>query len=346
MLSSTLREMLRETGSQWHPTTKLVSNLCDKKHYRCLQFYLNHGLELTKIHRIVSFTQRPFMQPFIEYCNRRRRDATSEFESGLYKLFANAFFGKTCENVRNRVYLQLVADPDKLVKLASKVTFKRSEMINTDLVLVEAARTKIVLNKPIAVGFSILELSKLIMYQFFYDCLKPRYGDKIRLCFTDTDSLICHIETPDLNDDMMENLDSWYDTSNFDPKHRLFSTTNKRVLGKFKSETADSPPTEFCGLRSKMYSLYVPSADATKSYRKAKGIPKAYVKKNVRHEQYLHVLRRWSSMTCKLQAFRSEKHLVTTREFTKVCLPCIDDKRYLLSDGIRSMAYGHCRIPQ
>jgi len=85
-----------------------------------------------------------------------------------------------------------------------------------------------VLNKPIAVGFSILELSNLIMYQFFYDCLKPRYGDKIRLCFTDTDSFICHchIETSDLHDDMMETLDSWYDTSNFDPKHRLFSTTN------------------------------------------------------------------------------------------------------------------------
>ena len=132
MLSSTVREMLRETGSQWHPTTKLVSNLYDMTryvtHYRCLQFYLNHGLELTKVHRIVSFTQRPFMQPFIEYCNCRRRDATSEFESGLYKLFANAFYGKTCENVRNRINLQLVADPDKLVKLASKATFKRSEI--------------------------------------------------------------------------------------------------------------------------------------------------------------------------------------------------------------------------
>jgi len=278
--------------------------------------------------------------PFIEYCNRRRRDATSDFESGLYKLFANAFFGKTCENVRNRVNLQLVADPDKLVKLASKATFKRSEIINSDLVLVEAARTKIELNKPIAIGFSILDLSKLIMYQFYYDCLLPKYGDKLQLCFTDTDSFICHIETNDLHADMMEDLE-WYDTSNFDKDHPLFSNANKRVLGKFKSETGDSLPSEFCGLRSKMYSLFTPSENASKSFRKAKGIPKSYVKKHVRHEQYLHVLNSRSVTKCKFRAFRSMNHVVTTREMTKICLSCIDDKRYLLADGIRSLAYGH-----
>ena len=344
MLSPTVRSLLRDTGSTWRPSTKLCPNFYDKTHYvvhyRCLQFYVTHGLQVVKIHSIISFTQRPFMRPFIEYCNDRRKTASGEFEVGLYKLFANAVFGKTCENVRNRENIRLIADPNTLVKAASKATFRRSEIINDDLVLVRAARPKVMLNKPIAIGFTILEVSKLIMYEFFYDCLKPKYGDKIRLCFTDTDSLICHIETPDLHDDMAENA-HWFDTSNFRPEHPLFSMMNKRVLGKFKSETADHAPFEFCGLRSKMYSLYTPSSDSTNSYRKAKGVPKSYVKKNVRHEDYLRVLNQRSQTSCKFRSFRSHRHVVTTREMTKKCLSCIDDKRFLLDDNIHSLAYGH-----
>jgi len=142
----------------------------------------------------------------------------------------------------------------------------------------------------------------------------------------------------------MTEISHWFDTSNFDKDHPLFSETNKRVLGKFKSETGDIMPTEFCGLRSKMYSLATP--DPSKSFLKAKEISKAYVKKHVRHEQYLHVLNSWSVTKCKFRSFRSKRHKVTTREFTKVCLSCIDDTRCLLPDGIRSLAYGHCRISE
>jgi len=79
----------------------------------CLQFYLAHGLELIRIHRIVSFDQRPFMRPFIEYCDKQRKKATTDFESGLFKLFANIFYGKTVENVRKRMNAKLVTDPQK-----------------------------------------------------------------------------------------------------------------------------------------------------------------------------------------------------------------------------------------
>ena len=126
------------------------------------------------------------------------------------------------------------------------------------------------------------------MHEFYYDCLLPKFGvDKLHLCFTDTDSLICHVETEDLHADL-QSISHWLDTSNFDRDHPLFSETNRRALGKFKSETADSLAYEFCGLRSKMYSLA--TADDTRCFLKAKGVPKMYVKKNVRHEQYLHCL--------------------------------------------------------
>jgi len=98
--------------------------------------------------------------------------------------------------------LKLVTDPQKMVRAAGKATFKRCEIINSDLVLVEAECTEIMLNKPVAIGFTILEFGKLYMYEFYYDCLLPKFGNKLHLCFTDTDSFICHIETPDLHADM------------------------------------------------------------------------------------------------------------------------------------------------
>jgi len=117
--------------------------------------------------------------------------ATSDFESDLAKLQANATFGKTMEQVRNRVNVRLSADPDKILKATSKVNFRQAEIINEDLVMVKAARKTVTLNKPISVGFAILELSKLVMYEFYYDYLKVRYGNRCSLLFTDTDSLCC-----------------------------------------------------------------------------------------------------------------------------------------------------------
>jgi len=120
--------------------------------------------------------------------------------------------------------------------------------------------------------------------------------------------------------------------------HPLYSSTNFCVLGKFKSETADVPLTEFCGLHWKAYSLSTLTSD--REYRKAKGVPKLYVKKHVTHEQYLHVLRCWLRTSCRFRAFRSQNHRVTTCVISKVCLSCIDDKRYLLLDAINSLTYG------
>jgi len=128
MISPTLRDMLRETDARHVPTSKLVSNLQDKTpyvtHYRCLQFYLAHGLELIRVHRTVAFDQRRFMRPFNE-----QRKVNTDFESGLFKLFANSFYGKTAENVGKRMNAKLVKDPLKMVRAAGKATFKLCEII-------------------------------------------------------------------------------------------------------------------------------------------------------------------------------------------------------------------------
>jgi len=265
MLSSYAQQLIGD-ARQWVPTEKLIPNLMNKTkyvvHYRNLQFYVKHGLIITNIHRIVSFFQRRWLKPWIDVCTRQRLMARSDFEADLAKLQANATFGKTMENVRNRVNVRLIVDPNKLTKAVSKPSFRQSEIINPDLVMVKASRGKIMLNKPIAVGFAILELSKLIMYQFYYDVMKQNYGDRCSLLFTDTDSLCMTIQTEDWFGDMQADLD-YFDTSNFEPDHELYSEKNHRVLGKFKSETGSLQPVEFVGLKAKMYSLDVCPKKAT-----------------------------------------------------------------------------------
>ena len=131
-----------------------------------MQFYIKHGLVVTKIHRVLAFRQGKWLKPWIDNCTEQRMHAGSEFESDLAKLQANATFGKTLEHVRHRVNIRLICDPNKLTKAVSKVTFHQSEIINDDLVMVRATKKAVTLNKPISVGFTILEISKLIMYHF------------------------------------------------------------------------------------------------------------------------------------------------------------------------------------
>jgi hypothetical protein len=134
-----------------------------------------------------------------------------------------------------------------------------------------------------------------------------------------------------------------FDTSNFPSEHDLYSTDNYRVVGKFKSETAEVSPKQFVGLRSKMYSLLVTKENTTKTA--LKGIPKGYAKKHVCHKAYMETLLTKKCTTAKFLAFRSVNHKIETREITKICLSAFDDKRYLLNDGIHSLAYGHKDIP-
>jgi len=274
MLSPFAQSMLKPN---WTPIKKLIPNLQNKKnyvtHYRNLQFYVKHGLRVTKIHRVISFTQSRWLKSWIDVCTKQRQNAKSDFEVDLPKLQANATFGKIMEQVHNRQNIRLIADPAKLRKAVSKPSYRLAQIINQDLVMVRAQKQKVLLNKPIAVGFCILDLSKLIMYKFFYDYVKPRYGKKCKLLFTDTDSLCLEIETFDLYNDMSEAMDL-FDTSNFEPDRPLYSAQNHRVLGKMKSKTGSLPPLKFVGLRAKICSL----SCGKKSQKKVKSMKKNYVR--------------------------------------------------------------------
>ncbi|XP_071138725.1 uncharacterized protein [Mytilus edulis] len=232
---------------------KLVPNLHDKEkyviHYRNLQLYLELGMRLKKVHRVLKFRQSPWLKTYIDFNTNKRKQATNEFEKMYYKLLNNSIFGRSLMNIRKHVNVKLCHTEKKFLKYTARPSFKSCTVFNEDLVAVENLRTDILMNQPVYVGFSILDLSKHLMYDFHYKHMKTLYGGKIRLCFTDTDSFLYHIQTEDMYDDMMEYQDM-FDTSEYDEAHMLHSNHNKKVLGKFKDETKGVPISEFVGLRA------------------------------------------------------------------------------------------------
>ena len=177
---------------------KLIPTLKNKEkyvlHYRNLQLYTDLGLKVTKVHRVLEFDQSPWLKQYIDFNTNKRNNAKNAFEKDFFKLTNNASFGKTMENLRKRVDVRLVTDEKKLTKLASKPTYVSSKIFNENLVAVHKIKETLTLNRPAYVGMCILDLSKTLMYDFHYNCIKKKYGDKARLLFTDTDSLTYEIE--------------------------------------------------------------------------------------------------------------------------------------------------------
>ena len=296
-------------------------------------------MELKRVNRVLKFKQSDFMAPYINFNTKLRAGAKNDFEKDLFKLMNNSVFGKTMENVRQYRDIELVTDKDRLVKLMADPRLKSRSIFTPELVAVHREKANAELRKPISVGCSVLDLSKLLMYQFHYCYIVPKYGAKAKLLFTDTDSLCYLVETEDIYEDMGGDGDR-FDFSDYPKEHKLFSTINKKVIGKMKDETAGVPIVEFVGLRSKMYSIIY----AGKEKKTAKGVKKVVVKKDIRHRDYLRTLQNCSQMHHKMVLFRTKKHVVKTIVLKKISLSAYDDKRYLLGDGKSSLAYGHYRI--
>ncbi|KAK3750211.1 hypothetical protein RRG08_004434 [Elysia crispata] len=322
---------------------KLVPNLRDKNHYvlhyRNLQLYLGLGMKLKKVHRALRFEQSPWMEPYIRMNTELRKQATSAFEKDLYKLMNNSVFGKTMENLRKRVDVKLVRahEEDKLRRLLASPSFARANIFDDDLAAVEVHKSRLVLNRPVYVGMSILDLSKTLMYDFYYGQLKNQYGDRCQLLYTDTDSLLLEIQTKDVYRDMGKHAEL-YDTSDYPREHPLHSVENKKVLGKMTDECAGRPIAEYIGLRPKMYSILEANGD---NMKKAKGVKKYVVKKHIRHNQYREALFEKTTFHHSMNVLRSERHRIYGHHLHKVSLSPFDSKRWIAENGVETLAYGH-----
>ena len=349
MLSSYSHDVKKRLNLGSGKVPKLVCTLNDKKkyvvHYRNLQQYLSLGMKLTKVHKVLRFNQKPFLKDYIDFNTNKRANAKNDFEKDLYKLANNAVFGKTMENVRSRINFQLVVNNEKgkqrLKTLIAKPTYKLNVQFNDNIIGVEMNKTTVTLDKPIAIGFSILDLSKTLMYDFHYNTIKKKYGSKATLLFTDTDSLTYHIQTKDVYKDM-EKMKEQFDFSDYPKDHFLYDDTNKKVIGKFKCETSGVPITEFVGLKSKLYSFTTEKGES----KKAKGVSKSVVKNVIKFSDYKQCIEDDShTLSVKINSIRSYKHKIYSILQNKVALSSFDDKKYYLN-SVDSLSYGHYKTKQ
>ena len=235
---------------------KLIPNLGDILHYENLKQYLSLGLKFTNIHRGIKFEESQWLKKYIALNTDLRTVAKNEFEKDFFKLMNNSVFGKTMENIRSRVDIKLVNNKKQAEKLSAKPNFNHCNIFSEDLVAIHMKKTKSVFNKPVYLGMCILDLSKILMYDFHYNYIKQKYGDKAKLLFTDTDSLMYEIQMEDFYKDISADVKNRFDTSDYPPNHPsgIPSGFNKKVLGMFKDEAGGEVTDEFVGLKAKLYS--------------------------------------------------------------------------------------------
>ena len=326
---------------------KLIPNLSDKKnyvvHHDTLKQYLDLGMKKTCIHRGIKFNESEWLNPYIDLNTKLRTQGKTEFEKDFFKLMNNSVYGKTLEDIRNRVDVKLVSDREKARKLVSKINFKRFNIFSENLVGIHMKKTSLFFNKPIYLGMSILDISKSIMYEFHYNYSKQKYGDKAKLLFTDTDSFMYVIDTDDFYKDITGDVKERFDTSNYPDNHPsgIAVGVNKKVLGMMKDEVGGKIIEEFVGLRSKLYAFKTLENIEVK---KCKGIKQAVVNKMLRLENFKQCLFDGTEFMCKMNIIRSYEHKVFTEEVNKVALNPNDDKRYILPDRINTLAWGNYSI--
>ena len=358
--SPLMKKLAAEHGMKEDKSKKLIPNLCNKRkygvHYRLLKFYLSHGLILKKVHRIVSFDQEAWLKPYIDFNTQMRAKANTEFEKNFFKLLINSIYGKCCENVRHRRDIKLCTTAKKAQRLFNKPKFKDFTIFkNDELIAVEMVKTQIKYDKPAYLGACILDLSKLLMYQFHYDHIKPMYGDKVNLLFTDTDSLCYEVQTKDIYDDMLKHKDL-YDFSEYPENHKCYDVSNKKVIGKFKDEAKGCIITEFIGLRPKLYSFLIEGDEADmkklklkEENKKAKGVKGNVVKNKLTHNHYRKALFGSSKddiiQQIEFNIIKSSNHIINSVSIKKIGLSCLDNKRHVCDNNIHTLAIGHYKIP-
>ena len=197
------------------------------------------------------------MKPYIDINTKLRTEAKNEFEKDFFKLMNNAVFGKAM-NVRNHRDTKLVTTDEKRNKLVSEPNYHTTKHISENLLAIEMRKTKVKMNNPVYLGMSILDISKTLMYEFWYGYIKPKYGDRTEFSYMDTDSFVVHILTEDFYRNIANDVERWFDTSNYDENddRPLPVGINKKGIGLFKNELRGKIMVEFCAVRPKIVHIF------------------------------------------------------------------------------------------
>ena len=184
------------------------------------------------------------------------------------------------------------------------------------------------MNKPVYLDMSILDISKTLMYEFCYDYIKPKYNDNAKLCYMDTDNFVINIFTEDFFEDISNDVERWFDTSNYEEneKRPLQIGVNKKVIRMFKNELGGKIMKEFCALRAKTYTYFM---DDDIEKKKTKGVKRCVIKRRLMFENYKDSLFNNKTILKSQLRFKNGRHNVYTEEINKVALNSNDDKRLI-----------------
>ena len=294
-------------------------------HYRDLKFYIRHGIIILNVHTLNKYIQSPWLAKYIKYNTERRKKAKTEFEKHFHKLMNNSFYGKTIENIRKRLDLDLKdkSDAHRILNRQSKLSFDDKFAEYENFNLYSFIEETIKFTKPTFVGFCVLELSKLLMYERYYDKMQPYFDDNnLQLLCLDTDSFIFSFQPIKSLIEGLKHFKEDFDFSDLDPSHKLYSEANKKVIGKMKLKTApELDLDEAVFLRSESYSLNIKQNN---SHSKHKGVQD--------HNKYTLEDYKYCSENNEIKygvkySFRSNKHEITMVKQKKIALNTIDDKR-------------------
>ena len=209
-------------------------------------------MKLAKIHRLLKFKQSDGVKKYIDFNTEKRINAANDFEKDFFKLMINSVYGKTMENLRKRINVRFVNNKKDFLKYTSRPTYVTHKLFDKDFAAIHEIKPVLMLNKPIYVGFTVLELSKWLMYDFHYNFIKKKFDTK--LLFTDIGSLTYEIKSENVYENFFKHK-RLFDFSNCTKDSKLFNETNKKVIGKMKGEFGGVIVDEFVGLRSKIYSI-------------------------------------------------------------------------------------------
>ena len=297
---------------------KLVPNLMDKNnsviHFRNLQQCLELGMKFKKIHRILKFKQSDWMKPYIDFNTQKRTISNNEADKNFFKLMNNLVYGKTMENLRKRIKIRVVKNSQDFIKYTSRPTCVNWKVFENNLAAIHEKKISLTLNKPIYVGFTILEISKWEMYNFHYNFMIRKFNT--RLLFTDTDSLCYELHEKNPYKKMYK-YKELFDLSNFPVSSKYYCSDNKKVVGKMKDEYGGKSILKFVGLKSKMYSIL----DESNNEKSTKKGHNAFIEFQEIHDTLLKkkILRHTR------RGKKSKSHNLGTYETNKISLSCFDE---------------------
>lgn len=353
-------------GKKSYKAKKLTSTFFKREkivlHALNLRLFLDLGMEIEEVFRVISFKQSNFMKEWVDFCTKKRSEAKNDFEKNFWKLLVNCVYGKTIESILLRKKVKIALNAEEFSTFIKDPSYERHIIVNENIAIVIFSLVSACVTKPYYIGFSILEISKLIMYDFFYNILRPYFGEEgVNLLYSDTDSLAIMIKTRDIYHDLKV-LAPNMDFSNLHDSHPLFSIENKAKLFKFKEEFGLRPISRLCALKSKVYSFEV-GCDHKEginrrgvcitcqnkfftgsNFNKLKGIQTKRARE-IHFQKYLNCLLSQRCQRDEVYQITSKSQKITTNLVNKISLSSFDDKRYIFNCAIHSEPYSHSNTP-